>query len=170
MCSWPFDAKFSTTLLFFTEFRKTSPMEDEEAIMSSYRLHATLVTEPKWDRRIMGNYLFCPFMSQYLTKLSAPPAAIYFEFDEKAQLLTEIVLVGSNGTSKATWSGFSVDTMTIRPSLLQLAKALSVLTYVDYSYGSRRHSWYCLYEVRSWLWELGCPNCECKWFCCTIRG
>lgn len=115
-------------------------MEDDDAIMSSYRLHATLVTEPKWDRKIIGSYLFWPFISQYLTRLSAPPAAIYFEFDEKAQLLTDIVLVRSNGTSKATWSGFSVDTMTMRPSLLQLAKALSILTDVNYSYGSRRHS------------------------------
>lgn len=72
----PFEAKFSITLLLRAELRKMSPMMEELAMMSSCLLQATDVTAPKWDRSTFGTSFVVLFMSQILTRLSAPPPAI----------------------------------------------------------------------------------------------
>jgi hypothetical protein len=89
------------TLPFLAEFKKMSPIIDDDATISSSLLHATDVTDPKCDRSVIGTYLVLLFISQILTTLSAPPAAIYLEFDEKAHEFTDTTLLGSNDTSKA---------------------------------------------------------------------
>jgi hypothetical protein len=89
------------TLPFFAEFRKMSPIIDEDATISSNLLQATDVTDPKCDRRVIGTSFVALFISQILTTLSAPPAAMYLEFDEKAHEFTDTTLLGSNDNSKA---------------------------------------------------------------------
>lgn len=140
MDSWLFEAKFSMTLPLRAEFRKMSPIIDELATTSSSLLQATEVTEPKCERNTVGTSLLLLRMSQIFTRLSVPPAAIYLEFEENAQLLTDTGFCWSKDTSNTAWSGFSGDTSTILPSMLQLASALSSYSITVYLCGSRPRS------------------------------